>query len=36
MRTTGGALAFEELIPPYKATLTKNLKDAGAIIISNT
>ena len=36
MRTTGGALAFDELIPPYEATLTKNLKDAGAIIIAKT
>src|SRR4029450_10118241 len=34
MRTTGGALAFEELVPPYEATLTKNLRDAGAIIIA--
>jgi amidase len=36
MRTTGGALAFEELVPPYEATLTKNLKEAGAIIIAKT
>jgi len=36
MRTTGGALAFESLVPPYEATLTKNLKDAGAIIIAKT
>jgi len=36
MRTTGGALAFEGLIPPYEATLTKNLRDAGAIIIAKT
>jgi amidase len=36
MRTTGGALAFEDLIPPYEATITKNLKDAGAIIIAKT
>jgi len=36
MRTTGGALAFEWLVPPYEATLTKNLKDAGAIIIAKT
>jgi amidase len=34
--TTGGALAFEGLIPPYEATLTKNLRDAGAIIIAKT
>jgi amidase len=36
MRTTGGALAFENLVPPYDATLTKNLMDAGAIIIAKT
>lgn len=36
MSTTGGALAFEGLAPPYEATLTKNLRDSGAIIIANT
>jgi amidase len=36
MRTTGGALAFEDLVPPYEATLTKSLTDAGAIIIAKT
>jgi amidase len=36
MRTTGGALAFRDLIPPYDATLTKNLEAAGAIIIAKT
>src|SRR6476660_5397043 len=36
MRTTGGALAFESLVPPYEATLTKNLRDAGAIILAKT
>jgi amidase len=36
MRTTGGALAFEWLVPPYEATLTKNLRDAGAVIIAKT
>ena len=36
MPTTGGALAFEGLIPPYDATLTKNLRDAGAIILAKT
>jgi amidase len=36
MRTTGGALAFENLVPPYDATLTSNLIDAGAIIIAKT
>lgn len=34
LRTTGGALAFVDLVPPYDATLTKNLRDAGAIIIA--
>src|SRR5579862_2144789 len=34
LRTTGGALAFENLVPPYDTTLTKNLVDAGAIIIA--
>lgn len=34
MPTTGGALAFDGFIPPYEATLTKNLRDAGAIIIA--
>ena len=32
--TSGGALAFDGFIPPYEATLTKNLTDAGAIIIA--
>ena len=36
MPTTGGALAFVELVPPYEATLTKNLRDAGAIIVAKT
>src|SRR5262245_34935750 len=36
MRTTGGALAFAHLVPPYDATLTANLRDAGAIIIAKT
>jgi amidase len=36
MPTTGGALAFAGLIPPYEATLTKQLRDAGAIIIAKT
>jgi amidase len=36
MPTTGGAIAFEGLVPPYDATLTKNLRDAGAIIIAKT
>ena len=36
MPTTGGAMAFRGLVPPYEATLTRNLKDAGAIIIAKT
>ncbi|MGE0463786.1 MAG: amidase family protein [Vicinamibacterales bacterium] len=36
MPTTGGALAFDGLVPPYDATLTRNLIDAGAIIIAKT
>ena len=36
MPTTGGALAFAGLLPPYDATVTKNLRDAGAIIIAKT
>ncbi len=36
MPTTGGALAFDGLVPPYEATLTKNLRDAGAVIIAKT
>ncbi|HZS55659.1 MAG TPA: amidase family protein [Bryobacteraceae bacterium] len=34
--TTGGALAFEGFLPPYDATLVKNLRDAGAVIIAKT
>jgi amidase len=34
--TTGGALAFAGYTPPYEATLTKNLRAAGAIIIAKT
>ncbi len=36
MPTTGGALAFAGYTPPYEATITKNLRDAGAIIIAKT
>ena len=36
MPTTGGALAFDGFVPPYEATLTTNLRDAGAIIIAKT
>ena len=34
--TTGGALAFDGFVPPYDATLTRNLRDAGAIILAKT
>jgi amidase len=34
--TTGGALAFDAFVPSYEATLTKNLRAAGAIIIAKT
>jgi amidase len=36
MPTTGGALAFDGYVPPYEATVTRNLRDAGAIIIAKT
>jgi amidase len=36
MPTTGGALIFDGLVPPYEATLTKNLRDAGALIVAKT
>src|SRR5881227_549845 len=36
MPTTGGALAFDGLVPPYEASLAKNLREAGAIIIAKT
>jgi amidase len=36
MPTTGGALAFEGFRPSYDATLTRNLRDAGAIIVAKT
>ena len=36
MPTTGGALAFDGLVPPYEATVTKNLRDGGAIILAKT
>lgn len=36
MPTTGGALAFDGLVPPYEATVTRKLRDAGAIIIAKT
>jgi len=34
--TTGGALAFAGFVPPYEATLVRNLREAGAIIIAKT
>ena len=34
--TTGGALVFDGYVPPYDATLVKNLRDAGAVIIAKT
>jgi amidase len=34
--TTGGALVFEGFMPPYDATLVKNLRDAGAVILAKT
>ena len=34
--TTGGALVFDGFVPPYDATLVKNLRDAGAVIIAKT
>jgi Asp-tRNA(Asn)/Glu-tRNA(Gln) amidotransferase A subunit family amidase len=36
MPTTGGALAFEGFVPPYEATLTRNLRETGAVIIAKT
>ena len=36
MPTTGGALAFDGFVPPYEATLVKNLRAAGAIILAKT
>ncbi len=36
LRTTGGALAFTDLVPPYDATLTENLRAAGAIVLAKT
>lgn len=36
MPTTGGAIAFEGLIPPYQSTVTANLRDGGAVIIAKT
>ncbi len=36
MPTTGGALAFAGLMPPYEATITRQLREAGAVIIAKT
>ena len=36
MPTTGGAVAFEGLMPPYDATVTRLLREAGAIILAKT
>jgi amidase len=36
MPTTGGALAFAGLVPPYEATLTTALRRAGAVIVAKT
>jgi amidase len=36
MPTTGGALVLADYVPPYEATVTKRLRDAGAIIIAKT
>ena len=36
MSTTGGALAFDGFVPPYEATLTRNLREAGAVILAKT
>lgn len=36
MPTSGGALVFRAFFPPYEATLAKNLREAGAIILAKT
>src|SRR5215510_13142045 len=36
MPTTGGAVAFEGYRPPYEATVTRLLREGGAIIIAKT
>src|SRR5262245_2171773 len=36
MPTTGGAVGMAGVVPPYDATVTTKLKDAGAIIIAKT
>jgi amidase len=34
--TTAGTLRFEGWVPPYDATLTRNLREAGAIVLAKT
>src|SRR5687767_14648178 len=36
MPTTGGALVFDGFRPPYEATLTRSLREGGAIILAKT
>jgi amidase len=36
MPTTGGAVAFEGIVPPYSAPVVENLRRAGAIILAKT
>jgi amidase len=36
MPTTGGALAFAGLLPPYEATVARHLREAGAVLIAKT
>ena len=36
MPTTGGAVAFAGLRPPYEATVARHLREAGAILIAKT
>ena len=36
MPTTGGALAFDGYRPPYEATVTRLLREAGAVLIAKT
>jgi amidase len=36
MPTTGGARVFNRLVPPYEATITRLLREAGAIIVAKT
>jgi amidase len=36
MITTGGALAFRRLRPPYESTLSQKLRDDGAVILGKT